>query len=717
MMFERVVAWLWRRLRPRAGWITFALLLVAVMTVAGSIQTAAWVRELDSTYTIAFWALILTLVLVQRGVRGWFAAPLLAGYGIVLITIVLSKAWPSAQIWSGWPASAVHIRLNLILYWTRLQTWIEAAQAGRSTRETIFFATLILALLWLLTCLAVWSSLRWYKPLHALSLLGLALLINNYYGDVSYVAAGVFVLVTVLLTTVIHFDALVLRWQAAGVDYSDEIRIEMLGLAAAIAVVLVMVAALLPAIPYRDLSRAFRRSESVNQAEETLGRVFAGVEQPAAGGSSGGGSQPGVFPRAFLLGNAPELHETAVLAAQTDAPIPAGYHWRGLSYDIYAGSGWSRSAEADVTVLAGAELGWTPVADTLRLRQTVIWAEEAAPGLALTIGRPLTFDQPVTAHWRGPDDLAYIGAVDSRYEVTSALPRLSAAGLRAATLAGVPADLLQHYTTLPATVPDRVHELAEEITGRYNNPYAQAGAIEAFLRQYTYSLAPGTLPPAGRDPVDYFLFDLKQGYCDYYASAMVVLARSAGLPARFATGYNVQPADASGTQTVYQINAHSWAEIYFAGYGWVEFEPTSGFAQLPPAGEQTASSNPLDDPFALPDEFLGSVPPIPTDTEAALSSWWFVGGILLLLGLAGAGWYLWGRQPAGVDGYSYAYGRLRGHWGQVAGEADPSLTPLEFGGLLEEAMVELRAGSLRPAGWWQRRVLAERFYLRQLVNQ
>ena len=109
-------------------------------------------------------------------------------------------------------------------------------------------------------------------------------------------------------------------------------------------------------------------------------------------------------------------------------------------------------------------------------------------------------------------------------------------------------------------------------------------ALERFLQQYPYSLDPTILPPAGADPVDHFLFELKQGYCDYYASAMVVLARTVGLPARFASGYAVQPADEAGRQTIYRINAHSWAEIYFAGFGWIEFEPTAGFAAQPSAG-------------------------------------------------------------------------------------------------------------------------------------
>jgi transglutaminase-like putative cysteine protease len=96
------------------------------------------------------------------------------------------------------------------------------------------------------------------------------------------------------------------------------------------------------------------------------------------------------------------------------------------------------------------------------------------------------------------------------------------------------------------------------------------------LRQYPYSLEV-TGPPPNVDPVAYFLFELQAGYCDYYASAMVVMARSLGLPARMGVGYLAQPADEAGVQTIRQLHGHSWAEIYFAGVGWVEFEPTGSF--------------------------------------------------------------------------------------------------------------------------------------------
>ena len=103
-------------------------------------------------------------------------------------------------------------------------------------------------------------------------------------------------------------------------------------------------------------------------------------------------------------------------------------------------------------------------------------------------------------------------------------------------------------------------------------------AIEAYLRTISYTLDVPA-PPLDRDVADYFLFDLRRGYCDYFATAMVVLARSVGIPARLVTGYASGGYDVISAQfVVLEKDAHSWVEVYFPSYGWVEFEPTSGLA-------------------------------------------------------------------------------------------------------------------------------------------
>jgi Transglutaminase-like superfamily len=186
------------------------------------------------------------------------------------------------------------------------------------------------------------------------------------------------------------------------------------------------------------------------------------------------------------------------------------------------------------------------------------------------------------------------------FTVESYVPNVTATELRSSP-ATYPQDILDRYLVLPYLVPDRVRKLAQQITQDQTNPYDKAKAIETFLRtNYPYDLKVPA-PPEGREIADYFLFDLKKGYCDYYATTMVVMARAVGIPARFVSGYSPGSYDAPNAEYVIrELNAHSWAEVYFTGIGWVEFEPTgsipeivrsdTGVAPLPSNENESAAS-------------------------------------------------------------------------------------------------------------------------------
>jgi hypothetical protein len=162
-----------------------------------------------------------------------------------------------------------------------------------------------------------------------------------------------------------------------------------------------------------------------------------------------------------------------------------------------------------------------------------------------------------------------------QYTVLSHVSDADATSLRQAST-DYPDWVWQRYTQLPLSLPERVRLLAEEITAGADTPYDRALAIEQYLRRsITYTLTPPDLPE-GRDYVDFLLFDSQQDYCNGYASAMTVLARSVGIPARLAVGYAEGEYDAEREVfRVRETNAHSWPELYFPRYGWIEFEPTA----------------------------------------------------------------------------------------------------------------------------------------------
>jgi hypothetical protein len=142
--------------------------------------------------------------------------------------------------------------------------------------------------------------------------------------------------------------------------------------------------------------------------------------------------------------------------------------------------------------------------------------------------------------------------------------------------AETPEPIRRQYLQLPDSLPRRVGDLAARIVGSAKDPYRKALRIQEYLRTtYPYVLEVEPAPEK-RDVVDYFLFDGQRGYCSHYASAMAVMLRTQGVPARVVTGYATGDYDRSrGAYRVSVSAAHAWVEVYFPGIGWVEFEPTA----------------------------------------------------------------------------------------------------------------------------------------------
>ncbi len=133
------------------------------------------------------------------------------------------------------------------------------------------------------------------------------------------------------------------------------------------------------------------------------------------------------------------------------------------------------------------------------------------------------------------------------------------------------------YLQIPAILPQRVRDLSQKITKHIHSDYDKINALKNYLKtEFSYSLTPSETP-YNRDFVDYFLFDLKEGYCTYFASALTLMSRSIGIPARYVEGFKMPDESENNIYNVYSNNAHAWVEIYIEGYGWIVFEPTPGF--------------------------------------------------------------------------------------------------------------------------------------------
>jgi transglutaminase-like putative cysteine protease len=496
----------------------------------------------------------------------------------------------------------------------------------------------------------------------------------------SHIFLLVVLLAALLLMAMMSYDRRVRRWEATDVDY-PELRLETTVVTVSLSLALVTAAQVIPSLSLQRIAELARevsggRSEAARTAAESLGmeqRERTVFEEIRRGG----------LPRRHLLGTGPELTERVVMYISTgDLPPgppeatdmePPRYAWRSYTYDQYIGSGWQTGDTETIGYAAGVPAITRTLPTERVVRQRVRVVGEAGD-LLHAAGTLVVADHDYWVAWRAPDD-PFGATIQARsYQADSLVPVANEERLRASG-SEYPAWVREHYLGLPETVPARVSALARDLTATEPTPYGRARAIETYLRRFPYSLDV-PLPPGGRDAVDYFLFDLQRGYCGYYASAMTVLARAAGLPARLAEGYASGTYDWEGARyVVTEADAHAWPEVYFPGHGWVRFEPTAG---LPRAEHADEAASPT---WAEPAEAL----------EPAAGGWGFVEwawwhgviGTLALLGLGAAVWLRLDRRrllhQGPVEALTYLYGRLRRHGQRLKVPMQPGDTPHEFG--------------------------------------
>jgi transglutaminase-like putative cysteine protease len=263
--------------------------------------------------------------------------------------------------------------------------------------------------------------------------------------------------------------------------------------------------------------------------------------------------------------------------------------------------------------------------------------------------------------------------------------------------AAYPESVRSHYLQLPPNLPSRVRQLASRVTEDKTSTFSQAVAIEEYLQRFRYNLEARS--PARRgDEVDSFLFVQREGVCTDFATAMVVMLRSIGVPARLATGY--LPGERDGSTDNYIVRGrdyHAWPEVYFPGYGWIEFEPTPrpGLDLDLTIGGSSGSDEPLLEEFFFDEAFFGdgggdfSVPPTTLPVEPRRNVVLpIVGIVLLVLAVGGGLWLIVNRLYQGLrlsGNASGVYAKMCRLASLVGTGPVPTETPLEYCGRLAVA--------------------------------
>ncbi|MFY9978606.1 MAG: DUF3488 and transglutaminase-like domain-containing protein [Candidatus Sulfotelmatobacter sp.] len=284
-----------------------------------------------------------------------------------------------------------------------------------------------------------------------------------------------------------------------------------------------------------------------------------------------------------------------VMHVQIDGDKRGQYalHWRGVSLAIFDGENWSNPSP-EYELPRNADGSFSIPRFTQGVTQDPV--ERAGTGgresrtlihyrvLMEPIGTNVFFLAPWARRVRGDyrelqiDQGGAVSNSDGRrgvgtYEADSDISRPSPDLLRRAG-DSMPA-IAPEYLQLP-TLDPRIPELAAQITHSASNNYDRAVAIEKYLKShYGYTLQLLRSPVA--DPLANFLFERRQGHCEYFASSMAVMLRTLGIPSRVVNGFRSSEFnDITGQYMIRAKDAHAWVEAYFPGYGWITFDPTPG---------------------------------------------------------------------------------------------------------------------------------------------
>ncbi len=715
LLVTRPVAWIVRWLGVRTL-ITLALLLIALVCVA--LGLADLIRGLDAglLLPIAVAGMLVGWLLARSLLPGWLAGVLAAALGAAAVLIRVGRLgrsltallgslgelaweflrWPldgSAPDTSSIPPALAELEKGTSTLLTHLREWSTAVTGGQAAWDPVATAFVWGLVLWMAAVWASWAVRRRHQPLQGIAPAGTVLAIALSYAWANPYLLWILLGATLLLLAVSGQVVREGRWEIAGIDFSPELRLDLALVAVPLSLALMAAAILAPSISARPVVKFAQRLfvEHLSGGKQVADSM--GLEPLAGPGVALDQIRAAGLPNRGLIGSGPELSEQEVMVIHLEEYAPAAetlsslldtgprYYWRAVTYDDYNGRGWRTDETKKVSYRAGEratfqtefeEQAWINPDVHRTLRQEIQVVADLG-GILYRAGELVTADQDYRVAWRSPGDV-FGAEIDAQvYRVDSLVPVVSEAQLRAARN-DYPQSIRDRYLVLPLLVPARVRSLAYDLTASEPTAYDKARAIETYLRTLPYTLDLPA-PPPNRELADYFLFDLRRGFCDYYATTMVVLARAAGLPARLVSGYIGGTYDeADARYVVSAADAHSWVEIYFPGYGWIEFEPTGGR----PAIVRPAATFPVD--LSEPQT------PLKPRKSGRLAPdrilWLGVLGGLVSLGLGGLAWWLtdgWRLRrlpPAAAVGTLYH--RLYRHGRRLALPMEAGETPYEF---------------------------------------
>ena len=599
--------------------VIFVLLLMPLL----ALEAVGWAIDRDTVLPVTIFGVFFGLILARSrfGEITALLVSLFYGVGALVLAAATKMNLP--------------LREAVLAVLERSYEWAVDLVSGGINTDELVLTLLVGFLFWFLAYNANWHSFRLERVWRVVLPPGLVLLVNMaFFSGEEPLDIYLFCFLLVALALVIrsHLSARQWEWSSRGVRVPIVVKRQFATIGIVLSLLALLFAWQLPSSDLQDRLDAFQRflaTDPIQQLAEVWSRLFAPLE--------GDGPATTDYYGADLLdlGGAVKLGDDVVFTVEAPAG-PHRYYWRSRVFERYTNGQWSPAADLRIT-------DRSPPLE-IQMNQEVIGAGRESVRQRFTVGAAnarifYAAPQPLSVDHDGRIDLIFTDKPDNTsmnvsvirplkvmrqgetYMVESLVSVASAEELRRAST-DYP-DWVSGANLYIGVPNARILELTRRIVneGEARNPYDRAKAIERWLRQniaYNESIS---APPPNVDAVEWVLFDVREGYCTYFATSMILMLRHLGIPARLAAGFSQGEYDAgSGAYIVREREAHTWVEVYFPGYGWIEFEPTSAQAPIHREGDELAQEEeePLNpNPTSTPTPSPTAEPSPTTEPEQA----------------------------------------------------------------------------------------------------
>lgn len=696
----------------RSDLFTLGILCAMLFAVAGSVIAAEWMSELGVILWVVVFSLLAGTALAHSHFPAWTAHLTSAVYGLFTLGVIGASHPDVASYGDAW-------RTRAMVLFEKIIAWFREAVNNGASRESVIFILILSGLFWMLGYTAAWYSFCRRRIWHVILPAGATLFANVYYYAGQKTMTPYLLGYLLCAVTLLALSNLAEReegWLQERVRFSASLGrwfvVSGIAIAAAAGAFGWQMSEATTSATGRDLLE--RLHQPYDEFLARWNRLFANLNNNIT-------REVDSYATSVTLSGPRNLTGEPIM--DVIAP-PARYYWRAASYDHYDGLTWRNTIETatnaqpfDTNIPLAGYLERVPVQADFTLFRGSDSVYAPSQPLRSSVGTQAIFEQISSdavdlVQLRLPVPLL----AGNRYSAIGSVSAANVAQLRGAS-ADYPAWARSRYLQLPAQVPERVRELARTITAGAPTAFDKAAAIERWLRDNIAYDEQLPAPSPGTEASDYVLFQVRRAYCNYYATAMVTMLRAVGVPARVAVGYAQGDLilDPNVTdRALYRVKAsdsHMWVEVFFPGFGWVEFEPTAGQPPLerfepqaqaiptaeptspPPtptpqpdaAGPTQSAATPTPEPGdAAPTEQLDEQPPSPGQAADALLDWLRNGWIpyLLLIPLSvlvalAALRYVEGAGLGRLPGVERAYALLTRYAGWLGIGANRQCTPYE----------------------------------------